>query len=69
MANAFLNLCIFIAFPLVLILGCILLISGFSTLCILIEDFCSDYPSDLEYFDEDDIEDDIIINKEDKDNV
>lgn len=67
MASAFLNLCIIIAFPLVLILGGILLISGFSTLCKLVEDFCSwlDYPNDLEYFDEDDI----IINKEDKDNV
>lgn len=65
MASAFLNFCIFIAFPLVLILGCILLISGFSTLCKLIEDFCSDYPNDFEYFDEDDI----ILNKEDKDNV
>lgn len=66
MASAFLNFCIFIAFPLVLILGCILLISGFSTLCKLIEDFCSDYPNDLEYFDEDYYN---KINKEDKDNV
>ena len=65
MGTAFLNFCIFIAFPLVLIIGCILLISGFSTLFKLIEEYCSDYPNDLEYFDEDDI----ILNKEDEDNV
>lgn len=61
MGMVFLNFCILIAFPLVLILGLILLITGFNTLAGIIEEFCSDYPSDLEYFDEDG-----IINKEDK---
>lgn len=65
MGDVFLNFCILIAFPLILILGCILIISGVNTLRKLINELCNEYPTELEYFDEDDT----LINKEDKDNV
>lgn len=72
MIDAFLNFCIIVAFPFVGLLGVILILGLFKILAQLIEDFCYDYPADVEYFDEDGnfkdlkyTDSDNIINKED----
>lgn len=53
MMNVFITLSLIFGCALVVLLGIILIISCFRILAEIIEDFCYDYPSDLEYFDED----------------
>lgn len=53
MMTVFITLSLIFGCALVVLLGIILIISCFRILAEIIEDFCYDYPSDLEYFDED----------------
>lgn len=53
MMNVFITLSLIFGCALVVLLGLILIISCFRILAEIIEDFCYDYPADLEYFDED----------------
>lgn len=53
MMKVFITLSLIFGCALVVLLGMILIISCFRILAEIIEDFCYDYPVDLEYFDED----------------